>query len=123
MPPVRRQISPYAARLRREMTDVEQTLWRVLRNRQLGGIKWRRQATVGRYVADFLCVEARLIVELNGGQHSPERDGPRTAALEAAGYAVLRFWNGDIIESFEGACDTILATAERRRRPSPNPLP
>ena len=62
MPPVRRQISPYAARLRREMTDVEQTLWRVLRNRQLGGIKWRRQATVGRYVADFLCVEARLIV-------------------------------------------------------------
>ncbi len=123
MPPVRRQISPHAARLRRDMTDVEQTLWRALRNRQLGDLKWRRQASVGRYVADFLCAEAMLIVELDGSQHSPEHDALRTAKLEAAGYEVLRFWNSDVITSFEGVCDTILATAERRRRPSPNPLP
>ncbi len=123
MAPVRRQISPHAVRLRRDMTDVEQTLWRALRNRQLGGMKWRRQSTVGRYVADFLCAEAMLIVELDGGQHSAERDAPRTAALEAVGYEVLRFWNNDVVESFEGVCDTILAAAERRRRPSPNLLP
>jgi very-short-patch-repair endonuclease len=123
MAPVRRQISPHAARLRRAMTDVEQMLWRVLRNRQLGKMKWRRQATVGPYIADFLCAEAMLIVELDGGQHSPERDAPRTAALEAAGYAVLRFWNSDVIESFDGVCVTILEAAKRRRRPSPNPLP
>ncbi len=123
MAPVRRQISPYAAELRRNMTDVEQRLWWALRNRQLSGLKFRRQVTIGRYIVDFLCAEVRLIVELDGGHHSVERDAPRTAALESAGYEVLRFWNRDVIESFDGVCETIVATAERRRRPSPNPLP
>jgi very-short-patch-repair endonuclease len=119
---VRRQISPHASALRRNMTDVEQTLWAALRNRQLGGFKFRRQATIGRYIVDFLCAERRLIIELDGGQHSPDADAPRTAALEEAGYRVIRFWNSDVNQSFDGVIDTILG-ALQEERPSPNPLP
>jgi very-short-patch-repair endonuclease len=81
MYPVRRQISPHAARLRREMTDVERKLWASLRNRQLSGFKFRRQATVGPFIVDFLCVEAVLVIELDGGQHDEEREAARTAFL------------------------------------------
>ena len=119
---VRRQISPHAQRLRRDMTDVEQALWQALRNRQLGGFKFRRQATVGRYVADFLCAERKLIVELDGGQHSIDADTSRTATLEAVGYRVIRFWNSDVIQSPDGVLETIL-DALQEERPSPNPLP
>jgi very-short-patch-repair endonuclease len=86
MSPVRRQISPHAGRLRRNMTDVEQAMWQALRNRQLGGFKFRRQATVGRYVVDFLCAERKLIVEFDGGQHDELVDASRTQFLEASGY-------------------------------------
>ena len=122
MPPVRRQISPHASRLRQTMTDVEQALWIALRNRQLGGFKFRRQATIGAYVVDFLCIECNLIVELDGGQHSPEADQLRTDALENNGYRIARFWNHEIIENLEGVLTTILSMLEAVR-PSPNPLP
>ena len=89
--------------------------------RQLGGFKFRRQATVGPYVADFLCIDARLIVELDGGQHSEERDRARTAWLECAGYRVIRFWNTDVIENEDGVLEAILNALEEP--PSPNPLP
>ena len=98
MHPVRRQISPHAARLRRAQTDVEQKLWLTVRNRRLDGAKFRREATIGRYIVDFLCVEAMLVVELDGGQHSEEADAERTRFLEAQGYRVLRFWNNDVVE-------------------------
>ena len=78
MYPVRRQISPHAARLRCERTDVENSVWQALRNRQCAGFKFRFQATIGRFVVDFCCVEARLIVELDGGQHSAATDAVRT---------------------------------------------
>ncbi|MDG5489431.1 endonuclease domain-containing protein [Sphingomonas sp. FW199] len=116
--------SPHAARLRREATDVEQRLWQSLRNRQLGGYKFRRQATVGPFIVDFLCAEHRVIVELDGGQHSPERDAARSKALEAADYALLRFWNHDVLENPDGVLATILAKLEgSKKTPSPNPLP
>ena len=108
MHPVRRQISPHAARLRRDMTDAERKLWFAVRDRRLGGLKFRRQVTLGPFIVDFLCVEARLIVELDGGQHGEEVDGRRTAYLEAQGYRVMRFWNNDVIESFEGVLEAIL---------------
>jgi adenine-specific DNA-methyltransferase len=111
MPAVRRLISPYAARLRRDMTDVERKLWHAIRNRQLGGFRFRRQATIGSYVVDFLCAEAKLVVELDGGQHELEKDAPRTAFIEAAGYRVIRFWNIDVNESFEGVLEMIHAAA------------
>ena len=125
MPPVRRQISPYAARLRREMTDVERKLWSSLRNRQLNGYKFRCQATIGPFVADFLCVEAALIVELDGGQHSEATDASRTAFLVKRGYRIIRFWNNDVIESFDGVLQIVAATLaeQKERRPSPYPLP
>jgi very-short-patch-repair endonuclease len=73
------------------------------------GAKFRFQAPVGPYVADFLCVDARLIVELDGGQHGEqvEKDAARTKALEAAGYTVIRFWNNDVLANTEGVLKMI----------------
>jgi very-short-patch-repair endonuclease len=109
MYPVRRQISPHVARLRRDATDVERKLWAVLRNRQIDGRKFRFQATVGPFVADFLCVEAMLIVELDGSQHSEDADAERTRYLEERGYRVLRFWNNEVIENLDGVVQVIRA--------------
>ena len=102
MYPVHRQISPHAARLRRDQTDVEQRFWLAVRNRRLDGFKFRRQTTIDGFIVDFVCIEAMLIVELDGGQHNEKRDARRTAYLEAQGYRALRFWNNQIIENFDG---------------------
>ena len=93
-----------ARRLRREPTKAERVLWRHLRDRQLDGIKFRRQDPVGPYVVDFLCSSHALIVELDGGQHAEqhERDAVRTRYLEGAGYRVVRFWNPDVLRNPEG---------------------
>ncbi|MBT2186720.1 endonuclease domain-containing protein [Sphingobium nicotianae] len=123
MYPVRRQISPHAASLRRTMTHVEQRLWQALRARQLIGHKFRRQAMVGPFVVDFLCIEARLVVELDGGQHDGERDASRTAFLEAKGYRVLRFWNHEIVENFDGVVEAIAAALGENRKTLTQPSP
>ena len=109
MYPVRRQTSPHAARLRRDRTEAEDRLWQVVRNRQLGGYKFRFQASLYPYVVDLICIEARLIVELDGGQHSEAKDARRTVFLESSGYRILRFWNSDVIENIDGVADTLLA--------------
>jgi len=105
--PVRRQISPHVTRLREQMTDAERRLWARLRNRQLDGFKFRRQASLGPFIVDFLCIEARLIVEVDGGQHSAERDAARTAWLTEESYRVVRFWNHEVIENIEGVLQAI----------------
>jgi len=116
----------HASTLRRNQTDAEERLWAHLRNRRLGGFKFRRQATVGFHVADFLCPEKRLIVELDGGQHSEEADARRTARLEALGYRIIRFWNNEVLGNTDGVLQVILATALalpsrfERRQPSSN---
>lgn len=112
MPPVRRQISPHASQLRRDQTDCEQRLWMAVRGRRLGGWKLRRQATIGPFVVDFLCVEAGLIVELDGGQHSVELDADRRRYLEARGLRVLRFWNTDVMHNIEGVLEVLLNKLE-----------
>ncbi|WP_328278304.1 endonuclease domain-containing protein [Sphingobium sp.] len=122
MYPVRRQISPHAAGLRRDMTDAERALWAVLRNRQLENAKFRRQATIGPFIVDFLCVEAALAVELDGGQHSEERDHSRTDFLEARGLSVIRFWNHEVLENLDGVIEAIRSML-LKRRPSPKPSP
>ena len=114
--------NPCARGLRLHSTKAERLLWRHLRNRQIAGLKFRRQATIGPYVVDFLCVEARLVVEADGGQHSPEGDAARTQHLEQRGLQLLRFWNNDILQNLEGVLST-LATSLDGRAPSPNPLP
>jgi very-short-patch-repair endonuclease len=88
-----------ARKLRNSATDAERCLWKHLRLRQLGKYKFRRQVPVAGYIADFLCCEAKLIVELDGGQHS-EREGydqRRTVALQMAGYRVVRYWDDDVL--------------------------
>ncbi|WP_238475184.1 endonuclease domain-containing protein [Sphingomonas cavernae] len=109
------------------MTDVERRVWHAVRDRRLEGFKFRRQATIGPFVVDFLCVEAGLIVELDGGQRSVEADAPRTAYLEEQGYRLLRFWNSEVSKlskAFSKLSPARSTTLEQeRRRPSPNPLP
>ncbi|AXS42082.1 endonuclease domain-containing protein [Breoghania sp. L-A4] len=107
---------PFARRLRRSQTEAEARLWHRLRNRQLGGWKFRRQVPVDRFVADFLCEDARLIVELDGGQHAERlaEDAERTAVLEACGYRVARYWNPEIFDNIDGVLEDILAHLEKR---------
>ncbi|MBA3511938.1 MAG: endonuclease domain-containing protein [Sphingomonas sp.] len=115
--------NPHARRLRRDSTNAERLIWRALRNRQLGGFKFRRQATIGWYIPDFVCIDAKLVIELDGGQHDAEMERERTKYLEQRGFNVLRFWNNDILENLEGVLETILAAAENKGEPSPCPLP
>jgi very-short-patch-repair endonuclease len=113
-----------ARRLRHDSTDAERKLWSHVRDRRLDGLKFRRQVPITGYVDDFLCVDARLIVELDGGQHAVQTaaDAKRTQVLEAAGYFVLRFWNNDVLENIDGVLEEILATL-RPEGPSPQPSP
>jgi very-short-patch-repair endonuclease len=88
-----------------------------LRNRKIAGCKFRRQVPIDRYFADFACLDAKLIVELDGGQHAEQvaYDAGRTEALEAAGWTVLRFWNGQVLTNPEGVAMTIRAALELAR--------
>ena len=87
-----RQTLKNAKQLRRDMTDAERKLWSILRNRQIGDAKFRRQQPIGPFIADFVCQEARLIVEADGGQHcGSAADDRRTNFLNGAGYRVIRF--------------------------------
>jgi very-short-patch-repair endonuclease len=110
------QRAPTARRLRRDQTDAERRLWFQLLDRRLGGWKFKRQVPIGRFVVDFLCVERKLIIELDGGQHDSdrERDSERTRVLEAAGYLVLRFWNNDVMGNMNGVLQMILDTLEQQ---------
>jgi len=92
-------------------TDVERKLWSILRRRGLGGAKYRRQFPIGRYFVDFACVEAKLIVELDGSHHQSDAayDARRTADLEALGWRLIRFWNNEVNETLEGVARAILA--------------
>jgi very-short-patch-repair endonuclease len=99
-----------AQRLRRKLTEAERKLWSALRNRQLNGVKFRRQQPIGPFIADFVCQERRLIIEADGGQHAKSlRDDRRTAFLESKGYEVLRFWNNDILTNLKGVAEVIAA--------------
>ncbi|PTE07444.1 endonuclease domain-containing protein [Mesorhizobium helmanticense] len=107
VPPAKRS---FARSLRREMTEAEGRLWHELRDRRLDRIKFRRQVPVGKYIADFVCLEAGLIVEIDGSQHAEsEPDKIRQAELEARGFRVLRFWNDDVLKDLNAVCDTIIA--------------
>jgi very-short-patch-repair endonuclease len=112
--------------LRKAQTDAEARLWWHLRDRRLGGFKFRRQYPLGTYIVDFLCVERRLIVELDGGQHADQvgYDGDRTRRLNGQGYRVVRFWNDDALLRIESVLESILShLASMSTTPHPNPLP
>ena len=96
--------------LRKNQTDAESLLWRRLRNRQLGGYKFRRQHSFPPYVVDLVCVENRMIIELDGGQHTStaEADALRTKFLEQKGFSVVRFWNNEVLSNTEAVLERIL---------------
>ena len=92
----------FARHLRRNMTDAESHLWKLLRRQQLGE-RFRRQCPIDRYVVDFVCLRRKLIVEVDGGQHAgSSQDRVRDDCLAKLGYRVLRFWNNDVLENSEG---------------------
>ena len=89
--------------LRQRMTDAERLLWRHLRNRELGGWKFKRQYPVGPFIVDFICVEKNIVIEVDGGQHAEneELDLQRSAYLNKMGYRVVRFWNNEVLQETE----------------------
>ena len=108
-----------ARMLRQRLTDAERKLWLKLRDRRLAGYKFLRQVPIGRYVADFACREAKIIVEVDGSGHARgDRDAKRDAALVEDGYGVLRFWNPEVRLNIDDVCETIVAALEGRLEPS-----
>ncbi|MDP3294791.1 MAG: DUF559 domain-containing protein [Nevskia sp.] len=104
----------HAKTLRKALTDAEQKLWPRLRSRQLAGHKFRRQAPIGPYIADFACLEAYLIVEVDGGQHlESSRDALRDAWFAAQGFRLLRFWNTQVLIETDAVADSILSVLQR----------
>ncbi len=93
-----------AREMRNNPTEAERKLWYQLRANQLAGIKFRRQATIGNYIADFVTYDHMLIIEVDGDQHSEQReyDEKRTRWLESQGFRVIRFWNHEVFESLDG---------------------
>jgi len=105
----------YRAReLRKRLTNAEKKLWKHICLRQIAGHKFRRQQPIGKYIVDFACLEKKLVVEVDGGQHSEQSayDEERTAWLESQGYRVLRFWNNEVLKEIEIVLDVIAGVLE-----------
>src|SRR3954468_219532 len=113
-----------ACELRNTATDAERVLWRFLRNRHLSGYRFRRQVPLGPYVADLVCLRARLVVELDGSQHDESLvdELERTHHLARLGFRVIRFWNKEVLLQTEAVLESILE-ALIQACPHPNPLP
>jgi len=113
----------FARRLRRDQTEVERKLWYALRNRRLAYCKFRRQQPIGPYIVDFVSFEKKLVIELDGIQHGLDRnalsDGRRTSRLESQGFHVMRFWNVELIENFDGVVERIWQHVTLLPDPSP----
>ena len=101
--------------MRADATKAENLVWQAVRARKLDGLKFKRQQQVGGFIVDFICFEARLIAELDGGQHSgSERDIERDRRFAEEGYLTLRFWNNEVEQNLDGVCQTIVAEARGR---------
>ncbi|MFZ5842588.1 MAG: endonuclease domain-containing protein [Pseudomonadota bacterium] len=97
-----------ARQLRKSMTDAERLLWRELRNPENFSAKFRRPCPIGPYVVDFVCLEQRLIIEVDGSQHQQsDHDVQRTEWLEKNGFRVLRFWNNEVMQNRSAVCEVI----------------
>lgn len=107
--------------LRKNPTEAERSLWKELRFRQIGGYKFRRQQPLGDYIVDFVCFEKRLVVEVDGGQHSEqiEHDFRRDEWLKAQGFFILRFWNHQVLEEIEAVKEIIHNSLKRKVYPPP----
>jgi len=114
-------LTPLARELRKQSTDAERLIWQQLRDRRLAGFKFRRQQVIEPYIVDFVCLEAKLIIELDGGLHVEQQsaDQKRTELLEGLGYRVLRFWNHEVMletkSVVERIYEVLLAPSPSRR--------
>ena len=112
--------------LRKRSTDVEQLLWSRLRAGRFEGIKFRRQHPIGQYIADFVCLERKLIIELDGGQHALSdeilKDRQRDAWLEKEGYSVVRFWDNEVLTNTSGILEAIRERFHGTPSPQSPPL-
>ena len=105
-----------AKSLRKNQTDAESLIWKNIRNKQLG-YKFRRQVPVGIYTVDFLSLELKLVIEIDGGQHAEsKKDEIRTEFLNNLGYKIIRFWNNEVLQNIEGVLSTLTLTLSQRER-------
>ena len=111
-------IKEKARTLRRNQTDAEKLVWQRLRNRQLMDKRFRRQYPIGQYIVDFVCLNLRLIVELDGGQHMDQQayDERRSDYLNQQGFVVVRFWNNEVMGNIEGVLESLILTLSQRGR-------
>jgi very-short-patch-repair endonuclease len=114
-----------AKTMRHVPTDTEKKFWWLVRDRRLGGYKFKRQHPIGNYIADFVCLDAGLIVELDGSQHAEQReyDAERDAFFESQGFRVVRFWNAEFLKNQDGVARQLLALLDSKKPPHSNPLP
>ena len=107
-----------ARTLRANATEAEQKLWSRLRKRQLHGFQFRRQYSIGPYFADFFCLKAKLVIEVDGSQHSDqvEQDERRSEFLRTKGYRVLRFWNFEVISDVDSVVERIAEVLRKTPR-------
>ena len=114
------KLTSFAKDLRDNSTDAERLFWSRVRAHRLNGQKCKRQQPIGEYIVDFVCLESKLIIELDGGQHAAsDADRRRDTWLRCEGFRVLRFWNNDILTNIDGAIETVL----QYLTPSPQPSP
>jgi very-short-patch-repair endonuclease len=120
-----KHLKAHAKAMRKEPTPAELKFWYAVRDRRLDGLKFRRQVPIGPYIADFLCPDHGIIIELDGGQHAEQMsdDEARDRYLVSQGYLVLRFWNHEVLTSMDGVIDKIFSVLrERGWTSSPSPL-
>ena len=104
---LKKELTPRAQELRNDPTEAEKYLWAALRYKGMG-VKFRRQAVIGRYIVDFVCYEKKLVIEVDGGQHNQSRkDAIRDKWLKTQGFQVLRYWNNDVLGNLDGVCQDI----------------
>jgi very-short-patch-repair endonuclease len=105
-----------ARRLRKQMTDAEPSLWHLLRRKQIDGHRFRKQVPIGKYIVDFACLDARLVIEVDGGQHTDaaDADRERDAWLRSQNFRVLRFWNNDVLKNQDGVMQVVMEALEAK---------
>jgi adenine-specific DNA-methyltransferase len=114
-----------ARELRNNPTDAEQCLWHELNRRQIAGVKFRRQQPISPFIVDFVCFERRVVVEVDGGQHTEQLhyDEQRMRWLEAQGYRLMRFWNNDVLANTRAVAQAVFDEVQRIRPPTSRPIP
>jgi adenine-specific DNA-methyltransferase len=121
-----RLLQTFAREMRKAPTDAEARMWHFLRNRRMAGWKFRRQHSITKYIVDFICIDAGLVIELDGGQHADllaqQADEERSAFLAERNLWVLRFWNNEVLQQTEPVLERILLELDGAS-PHPNPLP